>query len=350
VFRYKKRKVITARISALLAMAGVLAIIAVRQADSCSRVFWNENGVTMISGRTFDWEHNFKETIWLMPRGMERSGRAGNNSATWTSKYGSIVVAALDIGTAEALNERGLAVHLLYQATGSYEQRDNRPGVSTLMWVQYYADSFESVDEVLAHLTDVQIVSVPIASYPEGLPLHIAIEDATGNSAVLEFVNGKKVVHAGRQYQVMTNEPQYDEQLKNLARYKDFGGRIDEIPGNVLPMDRFVRAAYFLKYLPKPENADVAAAYLMSLVDTISVPFGAPYIGVSGTYPTWWRTLSDLNNGIFYFNYALSPSVIWVNLKNVDFSKDTSARRLDALNPQLAGDVSRNFVAAKAPF
>jgi penicillin V acylase-like amidase (Ntn superfamily) len=80
------------------------------------------------------------------------------------------------------------------------------------------------------------------------------------------------------------------------------------------------------------------------------VPFGAPYIGVSGTYPTWWRTLSDLSNGIFYFGYALSPSVIWVNLKNVDFSKDKSARRLDALTPQLAGDVSKSFVEAKAPF
>jgi hypothetical protein len=31
------------------------------------------------------------------------------------------------------------------------------------------------------------IVSVPIATYAEGLPLHIAIEDKSGNSAVLEF-------------------------------------------------------------------------------------------------------------------------------------------------------------------
>ena len=180
--------------------------------------------------------------------------------------------------------------------------------------------------------------------------MHIAIEDKTGNSAVIEFIDGKMVVHAGRQYRVMTNKPQYDQQLKNLARYKDFGGTIEEVPGNVLPMDRFVRASYFLKYLPKPENAEVAAAYLMSLVSTISVPFGAPYIGVSGTYPTWWRTLSDLGNGVFYFSYALSPNVIWLDLKAVDFSAGATARQLNARDPQFAGDVVKNFAAAKAPF
>jgi penicillin V acylase-like amidase (Ntn superfamily) len=335
---------------ALLAVVGMLAIIALRPAEGCSVVFWNDNGVTAISGRTFDWEHNFKETLWIMPRGVRRSGRAGDNSAAWTSKYGSIVVAALDIGTSERLNERGLAVHLLYQAAGSYEPRDHRPGVSTLLWVQYHLDNFATVDEALAHLNDVQIVSVPIASHADGLPLHIAIEDKTGNSAVIEFINGRMIVHAGRQYRVMTNEPAYDEQLSNLARYKDFGGTVEALPGNILPMDRFVRAAYFLKYLPKPENAEVAAAYLLSLVNNISVPFGAPYIGVSGTYPTWWRTLSDLGNGVFYFSYALSPSVIWVDLKQVDFSQGVAARQLHALDAQLVGDVSKNFVAATAPF
>ncbi len=61
---------------------------------------------------------------------MSRSGKAGSNSAAWTSKYGSIIVAALDIGTSEGMNERGLAVHLHYQATGSYEPRDQRPGIT----------------------------------------------------------------------------------------------------------------------------------------------------------------------------------------------------------------------------
>ena len=88
----------------------------------------------------------------------------------------------------------------------------------------------------------------------------------------------------------------------------------------------------------------------MSLVSTISVPFGAPYIGVSGTYPTWWRTLSDLGNGVFYFSYALSPNVIWLDLKAVDFSAGATARQLNARDPQLAGDVVKNFAAAKAPF
>ena len=82
-----------------------------RAAEGCSRIFWNDNGVTMISGRTFDWEHNFNDVLWVMPKGIKREGRAGANSASWTSKYGSLVVVSGN-GASDGLNEAGLAAHL----------------------------------------------------------------------------------------------------------------------------------------------------------------------------------------------------------------------------------------------
>lgn len=50
--------------------------------------------------------------------------------------------------------------------------------------------------------------------------VHLALEDSTGDSAILEYINGKLVIHHGRQYQVMTNDPPYDQQLALLAKMK----------------------------------------------------------------------------------------------------------------------------------
>jgi penicillin V acylase-like amidase (Ntn superfamily) len=157
------------------------------------------------------------------------------------------------------------------------------------------------------------------------------------------------VVHSGRQYQVMTNEPTYDEQLVNLRRYLPFRPG-EKLPGNTSPTDRFVRAAYFLHYLPKPKDAEDAAAYMMSLVYSVSVPFGAPYVGLSTTYPTWWRDVMDLSTRRIYFNYALSPNVVWVNLDSLNFEEGRPSKRLNALDPALVGDVSNRFTPAPPPF
>ena len=53
--------------------------------------------------------------------------------------------------------------------------------------------------------------------------VHLAIEDASGDSAVIEFVKGVQKIYHGKQYHIMTNDPAYDEQLKLLeTRSMDF--------------------------------------------------------------------------------------------------------------------------------
>jgi penicillin V acylase-like amidase (Ntn superfamily) len=40
----------------------------------------------------------------MLPRGMKRDGRGGKNTISWVSKYGSLIVTAYDIGTADSMN------------------------------------------------------------------------------------------------------------------------------------------------------------------------------------------------------------------------------------------------------
>ena len=53
--------------------------------------------------------------------------------------------------------------------------------------------------------------------------MHLVVSDATGDSAVFEYVDGKLVIHHGKQYKVMTNSPTYDKQLAIMEYWKEAG-------------------------------------------------------------------------------------------------------------------------------
>ncbi len=110
-----------------------------------------------------------------------------------------------------------------------------------------------------------------------------AIEDATGDSAIIEHVDGEmQIYHSRTDALVMTNDPPFDQQKELLAKYEPWGGDItlpDNLPGTVSSPDRFVRLEYYLQYTPEPANYAEAIANIRSLISNTNVPFGAPYGG-----------------------------------------------------------------------
>jgi choloylglycine hydrolase len=342
------------RAAAILA-AGLLAMPGA--VDACARLLWNDNKLAMLAGRTMDWPESTQPVLTVLPRGMARDGgRAGpdvvvkDNPARWTSKYGSLVTTVYGIGTAEGFNERGLAVHLLYLRATDFGPRDPaKPGVQAGLWPQYLLDNAATVKEALALLERIQVVMVE--THGHKATVHLAIEDASGDSAIIEYINGKPVVHHGRQYRIMTNDPTYDEQLTLLKQY-DFSQPSSDtpLPGNVNAKDRFVRAAYYSAMLPEPKNEREAVASVLAVMRNISVPFGAPYKGF-GIYNTEYRTVMNLTDKRYYFEFTTSPNVIWVDLNRFNLAAGQPVMVLNPDNVALSGDVTSKFrKAPKAPF
>ncbi len=334
------------RLLAGISAVGVGATLPSRS-EACSRIFWNDNPIKLV-GRTFDWNHHFNDSMWVLPRGMARAGALSENPARWTSRYGSTVIAAYDRAAVEGINERGLVVSLLFLEHTQYEARDQkRPGIAFYQWALYFLDNFASVQDVIGNIGRVQIVKTAFGeTYPDGVPLHAALADSTGDSAIIEFIAGEPVIHYGRRFQVMTNDPTFEEQLANLRRYKPFGGAIDALPGSVLPEDRFVRAAYTLQYLPKSNSEPTAVANMMSLLNNVSVPFGTPYAGSHGTYPTWWRSVIDVDSHVFYIETTVTPNVFWVDLAKLNFAENAKPKKLSLFDEALSGEVPDRLVEA----
>ncbi|MEY3660707.1 MAG: hypothetical protein RLZZ169_1533 [Pseudomonadota bacterium] len=142
----------------------------------------------------------------------------------------------------------------------------------------------------------------------------------------------------------MTNSPTYDEQLRLNKYWERKGGK--ELPGTTKPADRFARASYYINASQQSAQPREAVAAVFSVMRNVSAPRGI----VGTDWSTIWRTVSDQKNLVYYFEDTFSPSLVWVKLKEIDFSPKAGVRKLALVgNPDLAGDQTANFKPAK-PF
>jgi len=313
----------------------------------CSRIFLSTATGTRVSCRTLDWYVSDEPIIWALPAGLARRGAPGDDALVWTSRHASLVVSGWDATTSEGVNDAGLAAHLLYLEDAAWEAPDQRPALGNLMWAQWALDTCGTVHEVLAALESVRIVDVPARG--SSLGLHLAVEDLHGDAAVVEVLADGVVVHEGRDARVVTNDPPLHDQLAGLSRYAPFGGE-EPLPGDVDPISRFVRGTYFLDHLPQGDDADQALAGAVSVIRSMSVPFGAPSEPF-GTYPTWWVSATDIPAGRLFFQSTLSPFAVWLELPDaIARSSDGQPMAIDPLQPDLAGDITHRLQPRVLPY
>ncbi|KAA0105091.1 linear amide C-N hydrolase [Mycolicibacterium sp. P1-5] len=319
----------------------------------CTRVLWNTNDLAVLTGRSMDWPESTQPLIVGFPSGRDRHGSRPTgivddpNPLRWTSRYASLVTTVYGLGTVDGLNEAGLAGHGLYLNETDFGRRDNsKSGVQAGLWLQYLLDQADTVAEALRLMEPIQLVKV--SAHGRDANLHIALEDAGGDSAVIEFAAGSVVVHHGREYTLMTNDPTYDEQL-SLLSLQDFShpSREMPLPGNVNPIDRFQRAAYYSALLPEPRSQREAIAGVMAIMRNVSVPFGAPY-GDFGVYNTEYRTVTDLTNRMYFFELTTSPNVIWVEMDRLELDRGPVA--VDPYDESLVGDITDRLAPREMAF
>ena len=242
---------------------------------ACTRILNADNGHVVLIGRTMDWHHDMKTSLVVYPRGIEREGMAVN-ALKWRSKYGSIVATVFDAMTTDGMNEPGLAAHILWLDEAGFGDRDSKKqGISVVFWAQFYLDNFQTVEEAINFTKTASFQLEPLY-YPgthDGINVHLALEDASGDSAIIEYTNGVLHIYHARNYAVLTNSPTFDKQLKNLQQYNGFGGDIP-LPGTTESLDRFVRATYYTEHLPKAQTTRDAIASLLSVLHNISEPYG----------------------------------------------------------------------------
>ncbi len=338
--------------TAALALAGAAAL-SIPVADACTRgVFMTEAGSVMTL-RSMDWKNDIKSNIYVLPRGMTRDGAAGPDSPTWTSRYGSVVSTAFDIGTADGMNEAGLVANMLYLTEADYPATppnpDSKP-MSITVWTQYFLDNFATVAEAVAAMEAEPFYVLPVMS-PDGAAgtVHLSISDATGDSAIFEYIDGALRIHHSADYNVMTNSPPFDQQLALNAYWQEIGG-LTMLPGTNRAADRFARVSFYLDALPKDVDDDTAVASAFSVIRNASVPMGITTPDQPNISTTRWRTVSDHANLRYFFESTLSPNVFWLDLNAIDLSEGAPVRTLPLTDGSIYGGEASASLQEAAPF
>jgi choloylglycine hydrolase len=352
-----------ARFAAVPLLAALLCSVVPGSAMACTRTLYVGADGLVITGRNMDWEEDMGTNLWVFPAGMARNGASGPNSLTWTSKYGSVLASGYDVGTADGMNEKGLVTNLLYLAESQYPKPvAGKPYLSISLWAQYVLDNFATVDEAVDAL-HAEPFNMLAPVLPNGAPtaLHLAISDATGDSAILEYVDGELTIHHGKQYVVMTNSPIYSQQLALNAYWANIGG-LKFLPGTNSAADRFARASFLLGAIPRqldphyiagvPDKSYTyqAVASVMSVQRAVSVPLGIATPDQPNISSTIWRTVSDQKNLIYYFDSATRPNTFWVSMSKLDLKPGAPVKELTIAHGEVfSGETSGDFQNA-TPF
>ncbi|KVF25978.1 choloylglycine hydrolase [Burkholderia vietnamiensis] len=322
---------------------------------ACTRVVYLGADDDVITARSMDWKQDIATNLYILPRGIARSGEAGPNSLKWVARYGSVVATGYDVSTTDGMNEKGLAAELLWLVESKYPafDRNSKPGLTIAAWAQYVLDNFATVAEAVDALEKepFTIVTDNVPGEQRLATLHLSMSDATGDSAIVEYIDGRQVIHHGRQYQVMTNSPTFDAQLALNAYWKQIGGTV-WLPGTNRAADRFARASFYIGAIPRSEDPRIALASVFSVIRNVSVPYGITTPDEPNISSTRWRTVADHKRMLYFFESALTPNTFWIDLKKVDFAAGTPIKRLDLGKEQrntFSGEVSAAFRPAK-PF
>lgn len=335
-----------------LLLIALVLVLAPGRADACSRVVYLGDKPYVLVGRTLDWRNPIPTNIYVYPRGMERTSMPEQPYLKWNSRYASVLAVGYDGGVTEGMNEKGLVMNGLFCKDAVYKESvgGTNPVMSLAVFVSYFLDNFATVDEVEAWLASSDF-AISGKTFDGGTvsALHWAITDTTGMTLLMEYNGGKLNIYKGRDLQVLTNDPTHPK-MEAIEQYWDKVGGDNMLPGTVRSADRFVRASFFIKHVPTNFDYPQALGSIMSIMGTVSVPYGYEIKGEPNVSSTQWTSISDSTGGKYYFRQTTSTGALWIDLSQLTLSPGAPVLKLDMSKHGTATGCVNKLLEKSAPF
>ena len=296
-----------------LAIVGIGLLGSFQETLACSAFSFQKNGRVIVA-KNYDWLFGHGHgAIFVYPRKTPRTAFNPNLKETdpfkWESTYGSVTFNQFGKGfPATGRNEKDLTIEALELAQAEYNGGESKRGVNEAQWAQYQLDMYASTAEVLEHLEE-----LPVNKAYMGV--HFLIADASGDTAVVEFLNGRVMAYHGESLKIpaLTNNP-YQELLDYHDSHPDeqcpasiWGARTSE--------NRFCTIAKGLRNVSSKSDHEVYSA--LKILNAVRLN-GSSH-DARGE-PTQWSLVHDLTDRSIYFETRDNPELRKIDLKKIDFS------------------------------
>ena len=323
----------------------------------CTSIRFLCNDGSPIYGRTLDYSVPFHSKLRIVPPGTIFQGTSpygpDRRGKTWSSvhKYMGLNTSVPELSNwvVEGINEKGLVASALYLPHHSmYETPLPEKKEDTIA-------CWEVVDLLLgtcADTTEAEQCIRQIVVAEQGFPvqvdwiaprIHFHIVDSKGGDIVVEYIKDikdikdinkikdindiNKINGTRKIYQnplgVLTNEPPFDQQLQNLARYSSLTPRYDAtsplqqngngllgLPGDYTSLSRFVRASILSRFATPPRDATEGEPRMRRIMGNFELFPGIEYTKENRENLTQWTVIYDVRRKkMSIYNRDLVPQV-----------------------------------------
>lgn len=330
-----------------------------------------DDGSIMVT-RSMEFSVDLKYDIIVVPRNKAFVSPSpdGKTGLKWITRFGYAGVASLgkEYGVSDGMNEKGLAISLLWFENDMKWQdvgpNETSRALAQIMLTDWILGNFSTVEEIKQNISNIRVFGYVEPMIKMSLPAHFSVYDATGGSAVIEYENGLCKVY-DNPLGVMTNAPSFPWQMTNLRQFigmksenpapvKEYGltflptghgAGLFGLPGDLTPPSRFVRLALLTRLADKQHDVKGNLNLAQHIINTVDIPLGL----VTDTSPdgktvlkesTQWVTFRDLTNHALYFRTYDNLNLRKLDLNALDFNAKT-VKRISMFNrPEAVIDVT----------
>jgi choloylglycine hydrolase len=144
-----------------------------------------------VTGKNYDVPDPCPGRIYINKCGVKKTAilRPPDQPAQWTSQHGSVVFSQVGAEFPSCgMNECGVVVEQTSLWTTLYPDRDARPAITELQWIQYMLDTCGSVDEVLDATQQIRIAQ-------KAQRIQYYVIDLSGVQCLLAWILGELHLH-----------------------------------------------------------------------------------------------------------------------------------------------------------
>ncbi|MBH1940835.1 linear amide C-N hydrolase [Mobilitalea sibirica] len=250
-------------------------------------------------GKNYDAPDPCQIMIFINNAGIEKQAliKGPEVPVRWEVTYGSITFNQLcrDF-PCSGMNEAGLIVEQTTLWNTIYPDRDERPAVKELQWIQLMLDTCATTNEVIAKSKEVRISQ-------SAANLQYFICDSSGDVCLIEFIMGEMHLYRGDDlvYPVIAND-MYETSLDYLKIHEGYGGH-RKIAASDLSLDRFA------------VTVDAICRQQMNpSIDTCD-----SILSLSAFSLTQWSVIYDTANQCISYKSKNSTNIKHINFSEYDF-------------------------------
>lgn len=338
-------------------------LFATHHISACTGIRLTADDGASVSGRTIEFGEALDTKVAVIPKNYTFTGKAPKGDGlVYHSKYAAVGIYCFDYQVLmDGINEMGLvAASFYFPGYANYSditEENQSKALSPVEFPNWILTQFATLEEVKAALSSVVIGPTVTKGWGETPPpFHYIVYDKSGDSLVIEPLDGKLVVYESK-IGTITNSPTFDWHMTNLRNYINLttfdakpitlrgvelapfgqGSGMVGLPGDFTPPSRFVRAAIFSSTATPSQDSQSAVYQAFHILNQFDIPIGIVNQKVDGIVKTDYTQLTSVKDPKelrYYFKTYQDQTIQFIDLNHFDLnaknikSKGTQGRQL----------------------